>query len=60
MSTVFVKHGRVLKKVYLYLFTCGVIRAVYLEIVERLSTLEFLLCFEEIYWKKGDAIVDSK
>ena len=40
----FVKEGKVLKKVYLCLFTCGVSRAVLLEVADELSTSKFLLC----------------
>ena len=40
----FVKEGKILKKAYLCLFTCGVSRAVHLEVVEELSASKFLLC----------------
>ena len=59
VGPMFIKEGKVLKKAYLCLFTCGVGRGVDLETVEELSTLKFLLCLE-VCRKKGNAIIDSK
>ena len=49
----FVKEGKVLKKDYLCLFTCGVSRAVHLEIVEELSTSKFFLCLRRFAGRRG-------
>jgi len=49
----FVKEGKVLKKVYLCLFTCGVSRAVHLEVVDELSTSKFLLCLRRFTGRRG-------
>ena len=49
----FVKHGKILKKVDLCLFTSGVTRAVHLEVVEELSTSEFLLFLRRFAGRRG-------
>ena len=48
-----VKTGRVEVKVYIWLFTCAVSRAIHLEMVENLSVSEFMLCFRRFAGRRG-------
>ena len=41
------------KKLYICLFTCGVIRAVHLELTESLSTNDFVLAFKRFVARRG-------
>ena len=42
---VLVQEKKIVKKVSIHLFTCAVVRAIHLEVVESLSTEDFLLPF---------------
>ncbi|KAJ8032320.1 hypothetical protein HOLleu_25814 [Holothuria leucospilota] len=45
------------RKVYILLFTCSIIKAVHIEMVESLSVQDFLLCFRRFVARKGLPVV---
>ena len=45
LGPLFLKSAKGAKKIWICLFTCLVIRAVHLEVVQDMTSEEFLLCF---------------
>lgn len=53
LGPLFIKGTEGAKKVWICLFTCLVVRAVHLEIIQDMTTEEFLLCFRRFIAQRG-------
>ncbi len=52
----FIKRGKELVKVWVCLFTCLVVRAVHLELVEDMTTESFLMCLRRFIARRGKPV----
>ena len=61
LGPLFLESAEGAKKIWICLFTCLVIRAVHLEVVQDLTSEEFLLCFRRFIAQRGspDAVISD-